>query len=303
MKFIVVGGPTASGKTAFTVRIARYVSEVLGFSTCIINADASQLYSELKILTAYPTIQQMSVVPHHLFGILSPYDQPSAGKWLDMVKHKLNAIGVDVVIICGGTGFYISALIDGIADIPKIPKDFHDKVVEQFYKDGREVFFQKLIKLDPQINIHPNDTQRIMRAYEVASFTGVPLSHWWKSKENLISNAQMIAFIPPRAALKDRCRQRLYNMIDSGLLDEIGDFLSRYNNYNGPMAHIIGFSESVDLYCKAIDIDHFVDSTLTHTMQYAKRQSTWFRNKIPNINLIYDFGDNIREISNVIHLD
>ena len=186
-----------------------------------------------------------------------------------------------IPIVCGGTSFYIDALIDGLAEIPVIPDDFRSEISMQLHTMGRQAFFEQLQKLDPELGriLHPNDTQRILRASEVVQFTGIPLSQWWKKRTSSDFVFHHICIIPQRAVLRERCRLRLERMLDRGVLAEVKEFISCYPQYNGPLKKVIGFNEALEVLKGEISIDEFLEKTLTRTMQYAKRQSTWCRNK------------------------
>lgn len=269
-RIIVVAGVTCSGKSAYAVQLAKQLSQAV-----IINADASQLYNELKILTAYPTQQDMEAVPHKLFGILSPYEKSSVGQWLDRVEKELSQLEDSTAIICGGTGFYIDAFINGIAKIPDIPKAFREQVYTEFETIGREAFYQKLRTLDPDIKLHPNDTQRILRAYEVITYTGKTQREWWNLHRQSPRKVEMTVLIPDREELRQRCHTRLENMLKNGLLEEVHDFMKRYPNYIGPLRSVIGFNEAIKAINHEISKNELIEITLRKTMQYAKRQVTW----------------------------
>ena len=202
---IVISGLTGSGKSDLAIALARgeridcawlprevvmalerLPVEIRNRPGEIVNADMTQLYDELRILTAFPSESDFAMAPHHLFGILSPDHSTSAAEWLQMAVEKISEIHQRgfIPIVCGGTSFYIDALIDGLAEIPVIPDDFRSEISMQLHTMGRQAFFEQLQRLDPELGriLHPNDTQRILRASEVVQFTGIPLSQWWKKR-------------------------------------------------------------------------------------------------------------------------
>ena len=283
MKPIIITGITGSGKSALAVNIAKSFNG----KACVVNADASQLYSELKILTAYPTQQDVDAVSHKLFGILSPNEKISVSDWKILAEKTIAETPVDYqTIICGGTGFYIDALIHGIADIPSVPQEFRKQEQQRFDTIGREKFFNELLAIDPQTKLHPNDTQRILRAYEVALYTGKPLSQWWTNKQDNENQYNMTIIIPDRSTVAERCHVRLQKMIDNGLKEELIDFTKKYPNYTGSLCSAVGYKEGIDWINGEISQDEFLRLTHIRTMQYAKRQSTWFRNKFTHANFI-----------------
>lgn len=281
----VVAGPTASGKTVFSIELAEKFREK---EICceIINADSIQLYNELKILTAFPNSKEMSRVPHHLFGILEPFEMYSVGKWKQVAEAKIDELHKQgkIPILCGGTGFYLNSIIQGIAKIPDVPENYRKEVWERFRKIGREKFMGELLKLDSDNKLNPNNTQRILRAYEVVSFTGKPLSYWWsqgsKSKYN---DVKTLVLLPPKEKLWENILKRSIHMVDNGAIEEVQEFLSRYPNYKGPLDRVIGFIEIQDFLERKISKEQLIEHMFIQTRQYAKRQSTWFRNQMSDV--------------------
>jgi tRNA dimethylallyltransferase len=161
---IVIVGPTATGKSDLAVRCALGLRRS-GIQAEIINADSIQLYNELKTLTAYPSEKSLAQVRHHLYGVLLPHENSSVSLWSDLASDKIRQLSEEnkIAIICGGTGLYIGALINGISIIPPIPSDFRCKVYEKFQQTGRDAFFELLQTLDPVLceTLHKNNTQRI----------------------------------------------------------------------------------------------------------------------------------------------
>jgi tRNA dimethylallyltransferase len=290
-KIIAIAGPTASGKTDFALNCVRHLENAFSIDSEIVNADSIQLYDELKTITAYPFPRIMKQVKHHLYGILSPHDNISVASWLELAKSKISQLRKEnkIAIFCGGTGFYISTLINGISNIPPIPVDFRKEVYAKFQMIGRDVFFEELFLLDPVSHkrLHKNDTQRILRAYEVAAYTGKPLPLWRKKNRNCI-DVSVIVLQPSKTELHEKCLARIHDMIRNDAIDEIADFINRYPNYNGPLADVIGYKEISDLLKGGISKQECIDLMYLRTKQYAKRQSTWFRNQLPEAKTIQD---------------
>lgn len=278
----IIAGPTASGKTGFAIELSENFK---GKGICceIINADSIQLYNDLKILSAFPSPDEMNRVPHHLFGILKPFETYSVGKWREIAEAKIDELHKQgkVPILCGGTGFYLNAIVRGIAKIPDVPASYRKEVWERFQKIGREKFMGELLKLDPDNKLNSNNTQRILRAYEVVSFTGKPLSYWWSQGNNSkYKNIKTLVLLPPKEKLRENILKRAVQMVNNGAMEEVQEFLSRYPNYRGPLDRVIGFTELREFLSKKISLEDLIDLMVIRTRQYAKRQSTWFRNQM-----------------------
>ena len=280
----IIAGPTASGKTGLSIRLAENF-EKKGIYCEIINADSIQLYNDLKILTAFPSSDEMSRAPHRLFGILGPYETYSVARWKQSAESEIDKLHSQgkIPILCGGTGFYLNAIIRGISDIPDVPKYHRQKVFEKFQNLGRTKFFEELSELDPTNKLDINNTQRILRAYEVVTFTGKPLSYWW-SQGNIskYNDIRKLVLLPPREKLRENILKRSVQMINNGAIEKVREFLSRYPNYHGPLDRVIGFSEIRDFLNQKISKEQLTESMFIKTRQYAKRQSTWFRNQMPD---------------------
>lgn len=297
---IIIGGPTASGKTALAIKLAKALDNESGQHAEIINADSVQMYNELKILTAYPSDEELKQVKHNLFGVLAPFESSSVASWLERAKTELTRIHSEgkTAIICGGTGFYIRALLNGVANIPAIPEKVREEVKRYFDKVGRDVFFEKLAELDAEsvANLHKNDTQRILRAYEVAFYTGKTLSEWWKNADESCENNTMptIVLLPEKEKLRERAKIRIQSMLEKGAIEEVQAFNAKYPNYVGPLQEVIGYREICDfIQQKNVKTkNELVEKISIRTNQYIKRQSTWFRNQLKNAKFICDFGDN-----------
>ncbi|MDR2724453.1 MAG: tRNA (adenosine(37)-N6)-dimethylallyltransferase MiaA [Holosporaceae bacterium] len=292
---VVIAGPTASGKSDLAVRYVHYLHDNFNVDAEIINSDSIQLYRELKILTSYPTEDLLRQVRHHLYGVLSPLETSSMSLWLDWTQEKISQLHQQnkIAIICGGTGLYIDALINGISDIPKIPEEFRSEVMNKFQQLGRDRFFKLLVALDPELckTLNKNNTQRILRAYEVASYTGKPLTSWWKGKKIKGRNVFSMLLLPPREKLNRRCLARLKKMMEAGAPEEVKNFIEKYPDYAGPLGNVIGYREIISLLSHKISYMECMQLMYNRTKQYAKRQYTWFRNKLKLTKIIEVFGE------------
>ena len=291
---VIIAGPTATGKTRVAIELAKNLDN----EAEIINSDSVQLYKDLKILTAFPSESDLKKLPHHLFGILNADEKFSVTSWKNSAEKKIDEIHnkKKIPIICGGTGFYINSIINGISEIPEIPASYRKTVQEKFALMGREKFFEELCKMDKEIqfNLHPNNTQRILRAYEVVSFTKKPLSFWWKSKNEKpkYSNIKSFIIIPEKKSdHNELILNRINEMINNGAIDEVDDFLKIYPEYDGPLTKVIGFYEIKSFLQNKISEEQLIEHMFIKTRQYAKRQSTWFRNKMENAIFIKSADD------------
>jgi tRNA dimethylallyltransferase len=257
-----------------------------------------QLYNELKILTAYPSDSLPKLVNHHLYGILSPHETSSVTVWLELAEEKIHQLRTDgkIAIICGGTGLYINSLIYGISNIPEIPSAFRNEVKEKFQQVGRDVFFNLLAALDPELckTLHRNNTQRVLRAYEVASYTKKPLSEWWKDKKNDNKyQAFSLVLLPPRDKLNERCLVRIEKMMRAGVVAEVKNFTEKYPDYDGFLKNALGYREIVSFLKGEISIDECIRLMHIQIRQYAKRQYIWFRNQMKFSRIINEFDETI----------
>lgn len=310
---IVIGGPTASGKTALAIHLAENLQNFFNISAEIINADSVQMYKDLKILTAYPSEQELARVPHRLFGILEPQESSSVASWLARAKIELDRLKSEnkVAILCGGTGFYLRAIFEGIAEIPEIPQEVRQNVWNLFKKIGRDAFFQKLTELDPETpqKLHKNDTQRILRAYEVIEFTGKTLKEWWeekdkdkrKNKEEKKSEEEerkTLVLLPERDFLRKKAAKRIEKMLNNGAIEEVEAFNAQNPEYDGPLKEVIGYSEVCEfLQSSTQKRSELVEKISIRTNQYIKRQFTWFKNQLKDATFIDAFGDSQEALS------
>lgn len=288
---IIIAGPTASGKTRLSIDIALFLEKKIGKQAEIINADSIQMYHDLRTLTAYPSEDELNQVNHTLFGILDAYDISNVALWLEKAHANIERIQKEgkIAIVCGGTGFYIKAIIEGISDIPYIPHDFRKNIFAKFNEIGRDAFFEELSSIDQYShrNLNKNDTQRILRAYEIASFTGKPLSEWWAASRKANYNPISFVLLPNKEKIHTKSLNRILKMIQKGAIDETKEFNKQYPNYNGPLRNVIGYKEISE----NTTIDECISLMDTRTKQYIKRQSTWFRNQMKIVNFLFGFGD------------
>jgi tRNA dimethylallyltransferase len=285
-KIILIAGPTGSGKSEIALRLAKKINGE------IINADSMQVYKEIKILSARP--ESYSNVSHYLYGNISVKNNFSAGEWLKKVKLNLNKIikKKKQPIFVGGTGLYFKLLTEGISDIPKIPDSIRTKARKLNAKLGNDKFYNLLIKLDPLINnrIKKNDTHRLIRAYEVITFTKKSLIDWQKKNKNYFSNYHFIKIFvnPENSFLQKLLRLRLKKMFELGAVDEVKKFLKLKINKSLPANKILGIEEIKKYLDKKIPLERAFEETFIRTRRYVKRQRTWFRGHMKDWTSIFN---------------
>ncbi|MFD1380197.1 tRNA (adenosine(37)-N6)-dimethylallyltransferase MiaA [Fodinicurvata halophila] len=173
---VIVAGPTASGKSGLALRLAE------AFEGTVVNADALQIYRDIPILSAQPGQGEQARVPHRLYGFAEAWEQYSAGRWAELARGEMEAAHASgrLPILTGGTGLYLKALEEGLATAPQVESGTRAAARERLRALGREAFVAEVQRLDPDsaARLHPNDTQRLLRAWEVAEGTGRPLSEW-----------------------------------------------------------------------------------------------------------------------------
>jgi tRNA dimethylallyltransferase len=268
-KPVLIAGPTASGKSALALGIARE------FGGVIVNADASQVYDCWRIITARPSAEEELQVPHHLYGHVA-WDAPySAGHWLREVRRIL-ASGERVIIV-GGTGLYFMGLTEGLSDIPGIPAHLRAEADSLTLETMQGA-------LDPATRgaIDLQNRARVQRAWEVQAATGRGLADWQASTPAPVlplSKATALVFDMPREQLETRIRQRFDTMLEQGARDEVAAMLDRYDPAR-PSCKPIGVPELVAYLRGEITLDQARERASIATRRFAKRQRTWFRSRM-----------------------
>ena len=281
-KIILIYGPTASGKSKFSVQLAKKINGE------IINADSMQVYKELKILTARPLKKECSKIKHHLYGFQSVRRKFSTGKWLKLATEKIFKIKKNkkIPILVGGTGLYFKALTDGLVKIPNIPIKFRNKIRNLQKQIGQKKFYKKLIKLDPSIKekINPTDIQRSIRAYEVKVYTKKSLIEWFKNTKSKFTEDDFFKIYIdfPRQELLFRISSRVDQMLRQGAVKEVKKFLKLKVAPEMTPNKVIGINEFKDFLNKRSDLKEVKEKITIKTRQYAKRQSTWARGQMKN---------------------
>ena len=276
-KIILISGPTASGKSNFSIKLAKKIKGE------IINADSMQVYKELKILSARPFIKDYQKIKHHLYGFHSVKNNFSTGDWLKHAIKKIKEVRrrKKTPIFVGGTGLYFKALTDGLVSVPNIPIRFRHKIRELHKNLGQKKFYQKLIKLDPlsKEKIIPTDVQRSIRAYEVKKFTKKSLHDWFKNTKSYFDNDDFLKIYIdyPRQDLIQRIKKRTEFMFKIGAISEVKRFLKLRIRKDKSVNKAIGINEIKEHLEKINDLRDVIEKISIKTRQYAKRQSTWAR--------------------------
>jgi len=285
-KIILISGPTASGKSKFAIDIAKKTKGE------IVNADSMQVYKELRILTARPSIKEYKKIKHHLYGFLNAKKKFSTGEWLKLSQKKIDEIRKrkKIPILVGGTGLYFKALTDGLVKIPNIPLKVRNSIRNLQKKLGQKKFYSKLLKLDPNIKgkIIETDVQRSIRAYEVKLHTKKSLYDWFKNTKSKFSEDDFLKIYIDyqRQELIERIALRSREMLKSGAINEVKKFLKLKIKNDNSSNKVIGIAEIKEYLEQKSDLKEVQEKIIIKTRQYAKRQSTWARGHMMNWNKI-----------------
>ncbi len=280
---VLIAGPTASGKSALASEVARRCGGV------VVNADSMQVYRELAILTARPTPEDEARVPHRLYGHRPAGEGCSVADWLAdaaAVLGELRAEGRPAVFV-GGTGLYLDALTQGLSDIPPVPDEIRERWRAAAAERNAAALHGELAARDPEgaARIRPTDTQRIVRALEVLEATGRPLAafHGRRSPPPLAPEEIVAALVlaPDRADLARRIEARFRAMVAVGGLEEARALAALGLDPRLPAMKAIGVPEMVAAATGAMPVEAAIAAAVTATRRYAKRQETWFRNRMP----------------------
>ena len=278
---ICIAGPTASGKSAFAVRVAHALDGE------IINADALQVYADLQILSARPTSDEIGDLPHHLFGHVAGSVRYSTGAWLrDVEPLIIEILARDKTpILVGGTGLYFRALLQGMADIPSVPEQVSEETAERLTKDGIDSLRVEAERLDPiaTARVLGDDPQRLQRIVNVAIATGQALSTWQAETHPVVPSrfARFCVLTPPRERLYARINARYDTMLRAGGLDEAEAVFAKGYDEGLPVMKAIGLRQLKRYVRGAGALDEAVEDAKRESRRFAKRQMTWFRNQPP----------------------
>lgn len=276
---VIVAGPTASGKSALALALAEE------FGGTIINADSQQVYRDLAVLSARPSAAESARVPHRLYGVIDAAENCSAGRWRALAQAEIDAVcaSARLPILTGGTGLYLEALLKGLAELPPIPAAAREEAKALYVALGGAAFRERLAALDPvgAPKIAASDAQRLTRAYEVVHATGKPLSQWQAEQtSNRSLRAAAIVLLPEREGLYRACDARVAQMMAQGAEEEARALLARDLSANLPAMKAVGVRELGAALSGHTTREEAVAAMQQSTRQYAKRQYTWFRNRL-----------------------
>ncbi|WP_417465109.1 tRNA (adenosine(37)-N6)-dimethylallyltransferase MiaA [Kordiimonas sp.] len=281
---LFIAGPTASGKSALSLRLAEDLNGV------IINADSMQVYKGLRVITARPSEEDEAKEPHRLYGFLDGSEVCSAAFWAERAMEEITRAwqGDQTPIVIGGTGMYFKVLLSGIAVIPDIPEDIRASVRERCASEGSEALHAELMPLDAvtATRLAPGDSQRICRALEVVLTTGKPISAWQLETkpgpmQRYDEDGALIKLVldPPRDVLYDRCNRRFDLMLDEGAMDEVQALMERKLDPTLPVMRSLGVPQLMAYLKGELPLEDAVEDAKMQTRRFAKRQLTWFRNQ------------------------
>ncbi len=277
IKILIICGPTASGKSDLALRLAHALDAE------IVNADSMQLFRGLDIGTAKPSPDQQAEIRHHLIDAVSP-DQPfSAADFAAAADAAIRDIvnRGKRVIVAGGTGLYIRALVHGLVDSPAGTSELRQALHDEAAKTGNEAMLEKLRHVDPELaaTLHPNNLVRIVRALEVYQLTGIPLSR--HQKEHAFATRRyttlQIGISVDRTELYTRIDDRVERMLSDGLLNEVSGLLSSGYGRDLKSMRSIGYKEAAAHLSGELSIKEAAALIKRDTRHYAKRQLTWFK--------------------------
>jgi tRNA dimethylallyltransferase len=273
----VICGPTASGKSSLALALAERIGGA------VINADSMQVYRGLEILTAQPGVSARIRAPHLLYGILEPIDPCSAGRWRNMALDAINEVrgAGRIPVLCGGTGLYLKALMEGIAPVPEIPADLRARLRARHAEIGNAEFYAELVARDPDTPVRPSDPNRMLRAMEVLEATGKPLSYWQAQPPDAPlagMTFRSVLLAPPRADLYAAIEARFDAMIEAGAGAEARALADLAPDL--PAARALGLRELIRAEAGELSLEDAVMQAKTRSRNYSKRQATWFRSQI-----------------------
>jgi len=291
---IVIVGPTAIGKTALAIKLAKH------YKTEIISADSRQFYKELNIGTAKPSNKQLQSIRHHLIDNISISDNYNISQFESDAKENIDNLfkTKDYAIVVGGSGLYINTILYGIDKMPKVDDSLREKLNSEYLNNGLRNLHDKLKKLDPisYEKIDLDNHRRVIRALEVTISSKKPYSSFLKdSDRNPSYNEIIIGLNTDRTRLHSMINKRVEQMIECGLVEEVKK-LRKFKHLNS--LNTIGYKEIFDYLEDKMNLEQAIENIKTNTRRYAKRQITWFKsNKMINW---FDYEYKIENIINQI---
>lgn len=306
---IVVCGPTASGKTSLAIEIAKL------YNCEVVSADSMQIYKHMQIATAKPTAEEMQGVPHHLIDFLEPDKKFSVADYVKLAKERISDVYSrgKIPLLCGGTGLYISSLIDNVAfDDICSSTELRNELSSIAQEKGGEYLLDILKQFDPESaqRLHPNNITRIIRAIEVYKISGITMTQAIKNsrRDGIYSLCMIGISYSDREKLYQRINARVDMMVKNGLIGEAREVLQ--NNSLGTSFQAIGYKELKPYFNGEKTVQECIEKLKLETRHYAKRQLTWFRrddrinwiypDKLPEGSTMLSEAEKIIETSNII---
>lgn len=270
---IVIAGPTAVGKTAVAIDLARE------WGTEIISADSRQCYRELNIGVARPSLEELAAVPHHFIASHSIHQKVTAATFEQYALEKAEEIfrTKEIVVMVGGTGLYIKAFCEGMDEVPDVPEAVRNAILEHYDQYGLTWLQEEVKKNDPKFYEvgETQNPQRLMRALEVVRATGHSILYYRKgTKVDRPFRVVKLALTLPKEELHHRINTRVAQMMEHGLLEEVRSLIP-YQHLNA--LQTVGYKELFDYFKGLVPLQEAVEAVKKNTRQYAKRQMTWFR--------------------------
>jgi tRNA dimethylallyltransferase len=272
---IYLTGPTASGKSAVGVELARRLDAE------VIALDSMTLYRGMDIGTAKPTVEERGGIPHHLIDVLDPWEAASVAEYRGWALEKVREIGArgKRALFVGGTALYLKAMLRGLFGGPGAVPELRARLEAEAERLGDAALHERLARVDPATaaRLHPNDRRRVVRALEVFEATGLPLSDWQREHGRPAEGALVVAVERPRGMLHDRIDRRVRAMFAAGLVEEVRALQAGPGPLHPVPAQGVGYREVIDLLAGRATLDETIARVQARTRQFAKRQATWFR--------------------------
>jgi tRNA dimethylallyltransferase len=278
-RVLIIGGPTASGKSRAAIGLAREHDGV------VINADAMQVYRDLEILTARPNREDLTAAPHALYGVLDGAERCSVARWRNLAITEIGrALGRGLrPIVVGGTGLYLRSLVHGLAPVPRVSSEITDRVAADYDRLGADAFHEVLGGRDPEMaaRLNPGDRQRNVRALAVLEATGKSLAAWHRVPvQPAPYRFDVRILMPDRTQVYEACDLRFAAMFENGAVDEVAALAARRLDPGLPVMKSLGVAEISAYIDGRLSRDDAVASGARATRRYAKRQMTWFRHQM-----------------------
>ncbi len=286
---VVILGPTASGKTALSLRLAQK------FNGEIVNCDSVAMVRELDIGTAKPSAAERELAPHHFFDVVGPTEYITAGEYARQARQVLNEVNLrrHLPIVVGGTGLYLRALLEGLFPGPQRSEELRERLRESAANRGSDHLHRILRRLDRAAaeKVHANDTPKLIRAIEVCLASRQKMSELWQHGRDPLRGFRILrlGLDPDRAALYNRINHRARRMFEIGLIEETQRLLQKCGVTARPLASL-GYKQAVQLLRGELTRAQAIEAAQQAHRNYAKRQMTWFRRE-PEVHWLKGFGD------------